>query len=143
MKITNSDAASSILLGYLANAEIDIELLKGDPNFFQSDHAAEHLCSFLMNYMKLKVPADAVMRCETVADVIAIIEAYLPYDESEVYYRLMNLYSVQLSRARKELKEFHTEHLRLTRALQKQVNEIEDLVMDITEENNYDGQTVE
>ena len=132
--ITNNTACLDLVQAYLAKREINMPLLEGSQNPFEDDEEALLFCEFLSNYFKIIVPQIKVVACGTVKALLSLLEKYLPQDRTLLYYHLSMFYRVMLLEAREEMYEFHHEYLTMTRKLRKEMEEIEDMVMDFTDE---------
>ena len=132
---TNEMACLDLVQAYLAKREINLPLHEGNQNPFMTDAEALLFCEFLSNYFKIVVPQIKVVACGTVKALLSLLEKYLPQDRTRFYYHLAMFYRVLLLEAREEMYEFHHEYLTMTRKLRKEMEEIEDLVMDFTDEN--------
>jgi hypothetical protein len=133
-RITNETTGRDLLQIYLAKREINVQVLDWEENLMRNKEEAENFCRFLKNYFKINVSPEAIAESETFKDVITALASCLPQDKLLLYCRLMNLYRFMLNDSREELKQWHKEFLRLTRKLQKDVDEMEFLVADIYED---------
>ena len=130
-RITNEVTSKDLLQIYLAKREINAQMLDWEENLMRNTEEAEAFCRFLKNYFKINISPEAITASETIKDVISALTAYLPEDKVFLYCRLMNLYRLMLNDSREELIQWHKEFLRLTRKLQKDVDEMEYFVADI------------
>lgn len=135
-RITNETTSRDLLQIYLAKREINTQVMDWEENLMRNTEEAENFCRFLKNYFKIHVSPEAITGSETVKDVIAALASCLPQDKLLLYCRLMNLYRLMLNDSKEELKQWHKEFLRMTRKLQKDVDEMEFLIADIY--NDYD-----
>ena len=131
MKILDETTSRDLFQIYLAKREINTQLLDWEENLMRNTEEAEAFCRFLKNYFKINVSLEAITESETIKDVISAVSACLPQDRVLLYCRLMNLYRLMLNDSREELIQWHKEFLRLTRKLQKDVDEMEYFVADI------------
>ena len=133
-RITNETTGRDLLQIYLAKREINVQVLDWEENLMRNKEEAENFCRFLKNYFKIHVSPEAITESETVKDLISEVANHLPQDKLLLYCRLMNLYRLMLNDSKEELKQWHKEFLRLTRKLQKDVDEMEYLVSDINDD---------
>lgn len=132
-QITNETTGRDLLQIYLAKREINSQVLDWEENLMRNIEEAENFCRFLKNYFKIHVSPEAITESETVKDVISELANNLPQDRLLLYSRLMNLYRLMLNDSREELIQWHKEFWRLTRKLQKDVDELEYFVADIND----------
>lgn len=132
--ITDEVTCKDLLQIYLAKREINAQLLEWEENFMRDTEESQNFCRFLKNYFKINVPPNVITESETIKDLITALAAYLPKDRVLLYCRLMTLYRVMFNDSREELVQWHKEFLRLTRKLQKDVDEMEYFVADIFED---------
>ena len=132
-QITNETIGRDLLQIYLAKREINSQVLDWEENLMRNIEEAENFCRFLKNYFKIYVSPEAIIESETVKDIISELANNLPQDRLLLYSRLMNLYRMMLIDSREELIQWHKEFWRLTRKLQKDVDELEYFVADIND----------
>lgn len=132
--ITNDITCMDLVQAYFAKQTINLPLLEGSQNPFMTDEEALLFCEYLSNYFKIVVPQIKVVACGTVKALLSLLEKYLPQDRVLLYYHLMMFYRVLLLEAREEMYEFHHEYLNMTRKMRKEMEEIEDMVMDFVDE---------
>lgn len=132
-QITNETIGRDLLQIYLAKREINSQVLDWEENLMRNIEEAENFCRFLKNYFKIYVSPEAITESETVKDLISEVANHLPQDKLLLYCRLMNLYRLMLNDSREELIQWHKEFWRLTRKLQKDVDELEYFVADIND----------
>lgn len=132
--ITNDTVCLDLVQAYFAKRAIDLPLLEGNQNPFMTDDEALLFCEFLSNYFKIIVPQIKVVACGTVKALLSLLEKYLPQDRALLYYHLSMFYRVMLLEAREEMYEFHHEYLCMTRKIRKEMEEIEDMVIDFADE---------
>lgn len=136
--ITDEITCRDLLQIYLAYREINAPLLDCEENLMRGTEESQNFCRFLKNYFKMNVSPNIIIESETIKDLITALAAYLPEDRVLLYSRLMTLYRVMLNDSREELAQWHKEFLRLTRKLQKDVNEMEDFVIDVFDDESND-----
>ncbi|MBR5677880.1 MAG: hypothetical protein IKX20_07065 [Paludibacteraceae bacterium] len=129
--VTHEITSKDLLQIYFAKREINTQVLDWEENLMRNTEEAEAFCRFLNNYFKINISPEAITESETIKDVISALAACLPEDKVLLYCRLMNLYRLMLNDSREELIQWHKEFLRLTRKLQKDVDEMEYFVADI------------
>ena len=132
-RITNEVTGMDLLQIYLAKREINYQVSDWEENLMRNIEEAENFCRFLKNYFKINLSPEAIIESETVKDVISEVANNLPQDRLLLYSRLMNLYRMMLIDSREELIQWHKEFWRLTRKLQKDVDELEYFVADIND----------
>ena len=132
-RITNEVTGMDLLQIYLAKREINYQVSDWEENLMRNIEEAENFCRFLKNYFKIYVSPEAITESETVKDLISEVANHLPQDKLLLYCRLMNLYRLMLNDSREELIQWHKEFWRLTRKLQKDVDELEYFVADIND----------
>ena len=132
-RITNEVTGRDLLQIYLAKREISCQVSDWEENLMRNTEEVEAFCRFLKNYFKINLSPEAIIESETVKDVISELANNLPQDRLLLYSRLMNLYRLMLNDSREELIQWHKEFWRLTRKLQKDVDELEYFVADIND----------
>lgn len=132
-RIMNEVTSMDLLQIYLAKREINYQVSDWEENLMRNTEEAEAFCRFLKNYFKINLSPEAIIESETVKDIISELANNLPQDRLLLYSRLMNLYRMMLIDSREELIQWHKEFWRLTRKLQKDVDELEYFVADIND----------